>query len=257
MKYIKYIIFGTLMGLAVSASLFLISQFPSRSLLVLAFGACLFWLLSFYFFIKKTRAWKEPLGVLTPLLFLSQLGVVLILEHFWVRFFVILLSGAMFGLLYGAGVSRGGLGPLQKPYRRFVLFAWVWCIFGICSTIFALELFIPTPGLFVFLLLGGGIVMGLVPSFVWQMYFPVAKKSFLLWMLIVGFVSMQLVWALHFLPLGYLTLGLLVTWAWYLLVLLARFHWDENGINWKRQFPFLLTNVGIFVILVLFFVRWI
>lgn len=246
------------MGTLVSLSLFLISRFPRMFVLILAFCIPLLFLESFYFYVKKTRAWKEPIGLLSFLLLISQIGLVTIIEHFWVRWFVILLSGVVVGILYGAGVTRGDtLSTLQKPYRRFVMSAWVLCIFGIMSSFYALELFLPSPGLFIFLLLMGGTIMGYVASSVWVMYFPRPRKVFLLWMVLIGFVGMQLLWALHFLPLGYLTLGVFLTWAWYLLVLFSRFHWDEQGVEWKKQIPFVLTNTAILVILVLFFVRWI
>lgn len=258
MKFIKNIIFGALMGTIISGGLLLIARFPSVSVLMASFLFAMFFLLSFYFYVKKTRSWKEPLASLTPLLLLSQIGLVSIIEHYWIRLFVIVFSGLIFGILYGAGVTHGDtLSTLQKPYRRFVMAAWVFTIYGISTSIFALQLFLPNLALFLCLLLGGGFLMGFVASFVWKMYHPYPRKVFLLWMILVGFVGIEFLYALHFLPLGYLTLGLFTTWFWYILVLLARFHWDENGIEWKKQLPFLLTNLILFVMLVVFFVRWI
>ncbi len=257
MKFLKNIIFGTTIGGVVSFGLFLLTVFPGFISLMSIFFTCLFTLMSFYFYVKKTRKWKEPLGGLTVLLFISQIGLVSIIEHEWVRLFMILFSGIIFGLLYGSGVlTISGLNSLQKPYRRFVLSAWVFCVFGISATIFALQVFLPVPWVFMLLLMLGGTLMGYAASFVWQMYFPKQKKGFLLWMILVGFVGMQLFWAMHFLPLGYLNLGMFMTWAWYLVVLFARFHFDEQGIEWKQQWRFLMTNAILLIILVLFFVRW-
>lgn len=260
MKYIKNFIFALIMGFISSGALFVITRYAkSLTILLLCYFATIFFLLSFYFFVKKTRQWKEPIGLLTPILFLSNLALVEIIEHFWVRTFVIVFSGLIFGILYGAGVTRGDiLLSLQKPYRRFVMASWVFAVFGICSFIFALPFFLTIPPvIFLLLLLSGGTMMTMVASFVWQMYFPRPKKFFLLWMLLVDFLSIEMLWALHFLPLGYLTLGVFMTWGWYLIVLLARFHWDDSGIQWKKQARFLLTNMLILIILVLFFVRWI
>lgn len=258
MKYIKHIIFGGMLGSIVSLGLLLIAKFPRPLTLILGFLFPLLFLLSFYFYVKKTRSWKEPIGFLTVVLLLSQIGLVSIIEHEWVRFFVIIFSGVVIGILYGGGVTRGDiLSALQKPYRRFVMASWVVTVFGITSSMYALELFLPSPILFVVLLLLGGSLMGYVSSFVWSMYFPRPSKAFLLWMVLIGFISMQLLWSFHFLPLGYLALGMFVTWLWYLLVLFARFHWDEQGVEWKKQYPFLLTNLIIFAILIKFFVRWV
>ncbi len=257
MRSLKNIIFGTTIGLIVTLGLLLLTIFPGFLTLFIVFFGSLSLLLSFYSYVKKTREWKESLGGLTVLLLCSQIGLVSIIEHVWVRLFVIFLSGMIFGLLYGAGVvTESGLSSLQKPYRRFVLSAWVMCVFGMCSSIFALQVFLPIPFVFVCLLIVGGSLMGYVASFVWQMYFSKPKKVFLLWMVLVGFVGMQLFWAMHFLPLGYLNLGMFMTWAWYLVVLFARFHFDQEGIDWKQQWRFLLTNAILFVILVMFFVRW-
>lgn len=250
--------FGALLGSFISLSLFLITRFPKMYVLLLAFFIPLFIFSSFYFFVKKTRAWKEPLGFLTPLLFLSQIGLVVIIEHFWTRLFVIVFSGLLFGMLYGAGVTHGEtLSTLQKPYRRLVMASWVMTVYGISSTIFALQVFVPNLALFVVLLLGGGILMGFISTFIWRMYHNRSMKFFLPWMLIMSFVSIELIYALHFLPPGYLILGVLLTWAWYIFILFIRFHWDENGIAWRKQIPFLLTNVLFFIILLTFFVRWI
>lgn len=258
MKYIKNFIFGSIHGGIMFLSLYLISKFPNLYTLVLGFVVPWFIFLSFYFFVKKTRAWKEPLGFLTPLLMLSQIGLVVIIEHFWIRLFVMLFSGLLFGILYGAGVTHGAtLSTLQKPYRRFVMASWVITIYGISSTIFALQIFVPNTVLFVSLLLGGGIILGFISTFIWKMYHQRTQKSFFLWMLIMSFVGIELFYALHFLPLGYLMLGVFLTWSWYLCILFTRFHWDENGIVWKKQMPFLLTNILLFIILLTFFVRWI
>lgn len=246
------------MGLIVSASLFAIVQFPNRIVMISLFLFDLLFLSSFYFYVKKTRAWKEPIGILTLILLISQIGLISIIEHSIIRLFVIILSGSIFGILYGGGVSKvEALSALQKPYRRFVMSSWVIAVYGTSSTIFALNLFIPLPMLFVVLLLIGGIIMGLVASFVWQMYFNKPHRAFLLWIILMAFIGMELIWALHLLPLAYLSLGLLTTWVWYVIVLFARFHYDEVGIRWKEQMPFLLTNVVSFAILLLFFVRWI
>lgn len=265
MKYIKHFVFGGIMSLFVMGSLFLITRYPSSWILfILSFATPMFLLLSFYFFVKKTRKWKEPIGFLTPLLFISQMLLVEIIDvqspkDLLVQRFVILFAGLLFGILYGAGVSSGEiLSSLQKPYRRFVMAAWVYTVYGFCSFIFALPFFLTlSPLFFVILLLVGGGLLGGVSSFVWQMYFAKPKKVFFLWMILVGFLGMQLLWALHFLPLGYLNLGLFMTWIWYLLILLARFHWDENGVEWKKQFRFLLTNTLLLIIIIVYFVRWI
>lgn len=260
MKYLKHFIFAGIMGSLIVTALSLILKYPtSLLLLVLCYATVVFVLLSFYFFVKKTRSWKEPIGLLTPILFLSNIGLIEIIEHPTIQKFVVVFSALIFGILYGAGVTHGDtLLSLQKPYRRFVMASWVYSIFGICSFIFALPFFINVPVyLFILLLLCGGSIMAMVAVLIWQMYFPRPKKVFLLWGILIGFVGIELLWALHFLPLGYLTLSMFVTWSWYLVVLLSRFHWDENGVQWKKQIKFFLTNAILFIILVLFFVRWI
>ena len=67
----------------------------------------------------------------------------------------------------------------------------------------------------------------------------------------------ELSWVLSVTPIGYLVFGLFLVWFWYLLWLMARFHFSNEGIIWKKQIPFLILNLGLLLIFVVFIVQWI
>ena len=82
-------------------------------------------------------------------------------------------------------------------------------------------------------------------------------KNFFLQALIMSLVMWEVMWVMHFLPLGYLSLGALVAWLWYLLQLFVRFHLSKQGVVWKKQIIFLLSNLVLYFSVLYFFVRWI
>jgi len=58
----------------------------------------------------------------------------------------------------------------------------------------------------------------------------------------------ELAWAAQLLPFGYATVGALLTWIWYILQLLVRFHFSERGVDWKKQIPFLVGNIVLMIL---------
>jgi hypothetical protein len=52
-------------------------------------------------------------------------------------------------------------------------------------------------------------------------------------------------------------LGFLFTWVWYIINLLIRFNLTAQGIIWKKQLFFLISNFILYFLFLFFFVRWI
>jgi hypothetical protein len=88
------------------------------------------------------------------------------------------------------------------------------------------------------------------------LYVSVSLKEQKLLFLVWGFLFFQISGVLLLLPFGVFSLGLLLTWIWYILALLARFYFTQRGIDWKEQWQFLVLNMVLFISVILFFLRW-
>ena len=89
------------------------------------------------------------------------------------------------------------------------------------------------------------------------MYYLLSLREHWLWVWLMIFLIFELVWVAHLLPVGYLVAGFLVTWLWYLLQLLTRFHFGPSGVLWQKQKWFLVGNAALYVLTLVFFVRWV
>jgi len=230
----------------------LIILVPNAWLVLLAL---LVWLLVSglaYFYLHKNFS---DLGLLL-LSELSFFGLVILVEWGFLRWLLLVLAGISVFLLLLKMQNIPGLSFYQKPVRRIKMILWVFDVYAIFTVIFALDLFfISVP--FWLLILVAGVVGGVVAIMIWQMYTKVEFRQVLFWSGLIGLVVVELVWVLHLLPLGYLVLGALVTWLWFLMQVFIRFHLSPRGIIWKNQMWFLITNFILFFIILFFIVRWI
>ncbi len=69
-------------------------------------------------------------------------------------------------------------------------------------------------------------------------------------------LMIELAWIITALPIGNIASGLILTWSWYLIWLLNRFNLTAEGIKWLKQTKFLLANLAIFALFLIFIVRW-
>jgi len=167
------------------------------------------------------------------------------------------LGALTIGTLVDILLSNSETTPVyvKKAFRRIRVMAWVFVVASIMIMLYAMSFFFPNIPLEVLFLFVGSVVA--IGSYaIWRMYYQVPLGRFTVWLLIIAVMSMELFWVIHLLPFGYLVLGFLATWLWYLLLLLIRFHMSAEGIRWKEQRRFLLTNAGVFILL-LFVIRWI
>lgn len=144
----------------------------------------------------------------------------------------------------------------RKPWRRFLTIILTWDSFVLLTFLFALNVFsVPVP-----FWLGGlvvSLIIGLITQEIWRLYFNWPREKFLLWSLLLSLLLWELVWIIQLLPLGYLSAGMFAVWPWYLAQLFVRFHLSPEDIVWRRQTAFLITNLVLYVGLLLFFVKWI
>lgn len=143
----------------------------------------------------------------------------------------------------------------KKTFRRILVMGWVFVCGSFFITIYAISLFFPNIPMWLLFIVVGIYTSGISYA-VWRMYYPQPMRTFSVWLLIMAVMNMELFWVLHLLPFGYIVLGFFSAWAWYILLLMIRFHMSAEGVIWKKQRWFLLQNAVLFILL-LFVIRWI
>ncbi len=204
---------------------------------------------------KDKNSFKKslPLLIVTSV---SFLGLILILESVWIKFFVSLFLVGIIIFLIFHSPEKSELSYLDKPVRRFTVMLWVINLFCLSSIFYAINLFFQNVP---FWLLGFllSLVTASISVVIWKNYFVVSYKNFLFWFVLMLLMSWEICWVLHFLPFGYLVLGFLFVWVWYIINLLVRFNLTSQGIVWKKQLVFLVSNLVLYFMILFLFVRWI
>ena len=249
-KYLISIAAGLLSLLALSITV----SFPIWWLFL---SVVLVWLVVSVFLYYKLYFGTEGFWYDVILLVVSQIsfvGLVILVEWEFLRWLLVVLCTVFIFLLFlKLHKNKDGLSFQQKPIRRMKMMLWVFDVYAIVTTIFAISLFFPSTPFWLLAILGG-VVVGAISIIIWEMYFPGKLKGFLLWSVLLTLSMVEIIWVVHLLPLGYLVLGLLVTWLWFLLQIFVRFHLMPQGIIWKKQMYFLIFNFILFF-LILFFVQ--
>lgn len=142
-----------------------------------------------------------------------------------------------------------------KSYRRWRFWLSLFGLFGVWSGIFsALSLQIST-NVTLFILLGT-VASTAVAMWWWQEYNIEKTKLFWLWSVAFFVLILEIVWAIYLWPLGYFTNAFLAIWFWYNIWLLVRFHLLQAGIKWDKQIYFFGINTFLFLVFLIFIVRW-
>lgn len=250
-------IISTIPAIVSSLALFVVTKYQSRIIFFIVLPVWILLVVLFEWVIRKINKKDKTLLPIILVTIFSFLSLVSIVEwDFLQPFFVFLIGFVMILLFQSLFSSDSFLQIEQKPYRRIMVVVWSFDVFAIITTIFALSLFFPQIPFW--LLSGvGAVIFSLISVMIWKMYFHLNMRQWLIWAFLIGFSMIELIWVIHFLPFGYLVSGFFLTWLWYILQLFTRFHFSPNGIVWKRQTWFLGVNFVIFVLLLLFFVRWV
>lgn len=90
----------------------------------------------------------------------------------------------------------------------------------------------------------------------WTDYGLERNRRFWAWAAVWFLLMLELGWVIFLLPLGYLVNGLLLSWFWFLLWLLARYHLSKEGLIWQRQTFFYALNFILMLFFLVFIVRW-
>lgn len=253
----KRLIALTMGGLS-SLALLLIQLFPGR----LVFGlVSLVWLTalggSAWFIERLHRAERWVFWILLTTS-AALLGLMILIEWPVLRLFIIGLGGLGIGLLFRS-IMTAHETPLhiqQKSYRRVVMLLWVFDAYALVTTIFAVSLFFPAWPFWLLALLAA-LIYGYISVMIWRMYYQLSLRAHWLWAWLMVFLTFELIWVIHLLSFGYLVSGFLVTWLWYLLQLFIRFHFGPKGVVWQKQRWFLLSNMILYALVLIFFVRWV
>ncbi|MFB6225772.1 MAG: hypothetical protein ABEJ02_00280 [Candidatus Paceibacteria bacterium] len=259
MVFIKYWD-GFLSGAASLAGFYLLSSFPNYYALSLVGIGWLGVLLGLFY--RRYRESEDITDLKRYLITLSYsvfgfAGVYLLVEWQSVRILLAILAAVCIGGVFTASVKLN-LSKIAeyKPWRRMFMMLIVFDSYLLLTTLFGLDLFfsnlIPFWGLSII----GSVIFVVSSLVIWQLYYDKQPRSFLIWLILVAIIIFELMWSAQFLPFGYLVLGLIITWIWYILQLLIRFHISKKGIIWSKQRFFLAGNVVLFSIF-MYFVRWI
>ena len=237
--------------------LFLTQRFQTLLIFVIVMVVWLGFLNWFFYFVnRETAGYKKffPLLIFTAVAFTALTALT---ENSILLFHLEMMASLAIGFLFF--IPRHQIKAKhyeQKPWRRMMMMLWVFDSFAIISVLFALAIFFPSIPFSVFAFLGA-VIYGYSALSIWQMYFAEPPVRFLLWGMILAFVMLELIWVLFFLPLGYLVLGFISTWIWYLLQLFIRFHLTATGVEWKKQLRFITVNVVLMVGFLFLAARWI
>ncbi len=249
---------ASLMAIISSAALLLIIKFPGRITFLIII---LIWAIFLFLGEWQLRRIKRIKQSILPILFFtifSFVSLVSVVEWKFLNWPFILLLGMSVFLLFQSIVedNKSLLQIEQKPYRRIMVLIWSFDVYALITTVFALSLFFPRIS-FWMLTIAGGVIFGIASFMIWKMYFQLNLRRSLVWVFLISFLMIEFVWVMHLLPFGYFVLGFFTTWLWYILQLLLRFHFGPRGVIWKRQIWFLAGNLALFVLMMVFFVRWV
>lgn len=247
------IIFSGLSGIVSAAALFSMYRFPEPPVFL---GVTAVWwalIISAYWFFSFEKK-HLFLHLATSITSISLMSLV---EWKPLVVLIVLLAIPMFGFVWHwvAEKSRHQTTLSYKSWRRVIMMLWVLNVYGWMSGLFALLIFFQTISSLVVCVLGACFAAA-VAGMIWHIYFEAEIKTFAFWMSIVALIVFEMMWVLHYLPLGYFTLGFVATWLWYLVHLFVRFRLTRGGIIWQKQQWFLVVNAVLFT-LILYIARWV
>lgn len=244
---------------ALSAGLFLFLFWRTDSRLWLAIEILLFF--AVLFLLNWWQNHRQGKGLFARLPFvIGNAGAILMLfsivEDSSLQIMLIFLSMLMAGFACWLP-DLTALPPHQRqPLRRLLMAFSSFIIFCCFSGIYALGVFFPELPFWLLIILPA-LLSGFIAREGWHLYFDWPREKFRLALWITVLLFWEIVWSIHFLPIGYLIQGLVATWLWYLTYLLIRFNFSPESIIWKKQWRFVLINFLFLALILFFYVRWI
>ena len=144
-----------------------------------------------------------------------------------------------------------------KPLRRWQFLMTAVGMVGVWSGVYSLAIFqLAQYQTLALGLVGTVFVSVAISGWWWRVYGIEKNNNFLLHLAIMFVIIVELAGVILLWPTGYLVSGLVITWLWYLLWRLFRFHLSPDGIDWTRQGRFFVLNAALMAVFLLFIVRW-
>lgn len=189
---------------------------------------------------------------------LGLTSILILIEWTIWRWFLVVVGAVLIGWLLLQKSEPDSQEPafIQKPIRRIKMMIWVFSCYTFLTLLFSFSLFFQQVSFWIFAVTGG-MIAGFTTLMINKLYFAVPAKALALWSLLLGLMVVELMWVMSLLPLGYLLLGLITAWLWFLAQLFVRFHLGQGDIIWEKQKWFLLVNLFLLFLILFFFVRWI
>lgn len=128
-----------------------------------------------------------------------------------------------------------------KPWRRWRFMMSAIGFMGFVSGLFAMQALQLVPPLTWWAPTCIGLAAAATGAWWWWEY-ELPLKATLRSAIVFAVAMGELAAIVSFLPSGYFASALLVTWVWYMLFLLLRFYQTSEGINWRKQGPFLVLS---------------
>src|SRR3989339_225840 len=187
----------------------------------------------------------------------SFVALILLVENIWIRYIFIAFSVLVFFFIayWSRPQTSHSIQVKEKPLRRMMMMLYVFNTYAFMIGAYALHIYFPNFS-FVLISVFSAVYSAFAAYMIWSLYFKSEFKKLLIWSIIFATVVFELMWVMIYLPFGYLALGLLTVWIWYLLQLFVRFHLTKENIIWKQQISFLLINL-ILYISILYIIRWV
>ncbi|MFA6492478.1 MAG: hypothetical protein WCW33_06655, partial [Candidatus Babeliales bacterium] len=242
------------LGLSSSLVLLIIFLFPHPYIF---FGILVAWCSLLVWLCVKKKLGKRSM-VLLLVTALSFVVLLLLVESTVLKLFFVVMVGCVFAFLWYwlTRVEHSGVISLaHKPLRRIVAAVYACDMYACITALFALYLYFPQVP-FMIISITGGLVASLLAFMIWNLYFSVPIRSVLIWMVVLALGIIELMWVMQLLPFGYLAIGFLLSWIWYVVQLFIRFRLSPQGIVWRKQIGFLISNAVLYG-LVLYVIKWI
>ncbi|MCF6276303.1 MAG: hypothetical protein L3J07_00485 [Candidatus Magasanikbacteria bacterium] len=244
------------MGIWSSLSMYAIQVYPNVWFVLFVFIVWNTILIFVYKQIRKNIENSFHYSFLSITTFFASFSFISLMEVDSIRLFLVFFIGFVMFILTHAFTSKKVFSTVsQKSLRRVMVMIWVFNAYSFLALSFALSMFFP--GLpFWAITIFIGLVFGGISTIVWYLYYPIHPKHLILWALIIVLLIIELVWVFHLLPFGFFVSAFFVSWIWYIIQLLVRFHLSAQGVLWNKQVVFLSVN-GVLFLILLFITRWV
>lgn len=244
-------------GLVTGVAMFLVGLFASLwwMIVIIAVWMGILSLAYFYIYQKSDQKWLNYSLLMFTII--SLFSLLLFIEwqvlHYLLFILGVAITAFIFSRLPIAGIE---LSYQQKPMRRGIIMLWVFNLYVLLSTLFAVNIYFPNVPFILLEVIGAGLIF-YSTIIVWRSYLHENNRRLFFWAGVIALGMLEILWVIHLLPLGHFVLGAVSAWLWYVGVLLTRFNLVEQGIVWRKQAVFLIANAVLLFLFLFFIVRWI